>query len=390
MDPLSIIASIGLLRGVTSRIYKQFEELKNCDKVFSELQHEIGSLRHVLEDITVNLESSEAVVGNREESEEKYRDQVRRALSGATDVLRRMDAWSNVILDVRSLGMTKIEAEGWQRRIQMLRKQLMRLPPDSQLDDVVVKFNPRSFHLARKDVCHNVDDGPLKCTFGCKLPIKSKHDWRRHEERHEETLDHRILPFVRKKIISEGGSAQVYKIAIGVTSVATSAMSAICMLNYDILRNYPRRGPVFASLLPDAPSHSIPLTQLYPAIFRPGVTLPPFISDPSPTVFVVATFVNGLTTFAYYASRKTDRYREWFLGVGAMAAIGSGAIVGVNIQVVLLSFMPLALITSLVSCTALNYLWDHCKRGRERNAIGVLDIADEKKEMEKLDALDAC
>lgn len=151
------------------------------------------------------------------------------------------------------------------------------------------------------------------------------------------------------------------------------------MLSYDGQRNHSQYNSASSPFSSNDSIHSITLPKSNPGIVDNRLALPTIMSNPSPNDFVGATLANGLATFAYYTSRKTDRYREWFLGGGAFAAIGSGAIAGAHIQGVLLSFMPFALIASLILCTTSNYVWNSWKGNCEHNAVSVLcGLQDEK------------
>lgn len=166
-------------------------------------------------------------------------------------------------------------------------------------------------------------------SFICKSRFPRSWEWQRHKD------DKRYQALT-----------SAYEIAINLASMAISATTAICVRNYRQLRRYSR--------------HRTSHRQT-----SPGLSL----KDPSPIVFVAATITYGLATFVYFESRKTDRYREWFLGTGVLAVIGAGVVTGMDAEEILLSTMPLALITSLVLCTASNLLWYYCKCNLIRHSL---------------------
>lgn len=91
------------------------------------------------------------------------------------------------------------------------------------------------------------------------------------------------------------------------------------------------------------------------------------IMHPSPEIFVAASIIHGVSTYAYYETRSKDRFRECFLAFGA--AFGSAAVLlaGISTQALLSGFLPGILILSSILCTGVNILWTSCVRNRSSN-----------------------
>lgn len=87
------------------------------------------------------------------------------------------------------------------------------------------------------------------------------------------------------------------------------------------------------------------------------------VSRPSPPLVVVATFVHGISTLAYYYLRPTDTFREGFLGVGIVTASVLGLWSRIDVESLLLGVLPIVITGSLFFCTLMNVLVERFGRG---------------------------
>ncbi|PVI04265.1 hypothetical protein DM02DRAFT_611682 [Periconia macrospinosa] len=129
----------------------------------------------------------------------------------------------------------------------------------------------------------------------------------------------------------------------------TCAVCAYTMSNYaDLRRHY------------DHPYQNI----------GPPPGLASFLTRPSPTMFVAVTIGHGVSAYWYYSARSEDRFREWFVAVGAIGGTLGGLMTGANAQDILVGILPVLLIASLVICTGVNSLWYCCECCDRRKVSG--------------------
>jgi hypothetical protein len=136
--------------------------------------------------------------------------------------------------------------------------------------------------------------------------------------------------------------------AISSALFGLSFAAGTCMVNFEN-----------SEALPNFDRHIPAVTELY--FYK-------YWSKPTATIFVGATIIQGLATYGYYLCRSKDRYKEHFLGIGGLAAIGTGILTGHDARGILTSIIPLTLIASLLLCTVCNVCWNCCYgRGLLRN-----------------------
>ncbi|KAF2446001.1 hypothetical protein P171DRAFT_431373 [Karstenula rhodostoma CBS 690.94] len=142
----------------------------------------------------------------------------------------------------------------------------------------------------------------------------------------------------------------IYIPHLAVASVAAlaSLVSACCMHNYDF--THATTHPEHLAYL-----KHIPLLSL---------------KEPTPTLFVTATIIHGLSTLTYYNTRRSDRFREAALVTGAVGGTCAGLWAGTTAENILVGVLPMATIASLLLFTGVNTVWEafirygYCEKGK--------------------------
>ncbi|KAF2467329.1 uncharacterized protein BDR25DRAFT_345069 [Lindgomyces ingoldianus] len=317
MDVQSIADFALAIGRVAASVFKTLDAFILSGKEFRELQQEIGSLEHALAEITAIERSSDNVVYDENPRQEMGRYKTLRELSQSTllvdmmSVMRKLEVWRRDMMYSKSPAAQRQEAREWQEKLGELRMKLTVLQASTYLKDNSDGANStQPLCFSEGDISESqqrqlqgssgqgVNAGAFKCTFP---------DGSVYKEIQETTPKYTHL--------SERPQASAHnygEIAVSLASAVTSATTAICMQNYSQLHNQWRHGNLH--------QHMPPLVSL---------------KEPSPAVFVAATIAHGLATFVYYISRNTDRYREWFLGTGALGAMTVGVMTGSGTQGVL-------------------------------------------------------
>lgn len=145
--------------------------------------------------------------------------------------------------------------------------------------------------------------------------------------------------------------------------VGSSAASAQLMRNYD--RSHPLRRDMLSSC--DGKCDRLPGEWI-------GQLLA-LISSPTPPIFVVATLTYGMVTLAFYRLRDDDKCQAWFLICGILVAAVIGVLDAMDLQGIILSFMPWCITMSLIMSASA-----HCilRRYKKRGAAFDEEMQDEK------------
>ncbi|KAF2264756.1 hypothetical protein CC78DRAFT_616420 [Lojkania enalia] len=362
MDPYCVPQVIG----IAASVQQVLNSSKGSGTALAELWQEIGSLQQTLKKAAAIRESPEDLQYFQNGAMSTLPVQYPHESSRLTEVLIALVELENWLKYVDSVSLaTKEEAaQEWQKKIRKLKIQLLN-PVSSNwsrnLLDSVHSFGHQSepFQGIHQDIKPSnifAQSSTLKSVNGFiddQCAIDKYYDGKSSTG----SQRRRSNEFAQERTVLQRLHTSTYcSSAIpGLFLVATSATTAVCIRKYDELRSHSRHDP---------------LHEYIPLLL--------FLTEPSPSVFVAATLIHGLTTFGYYISRKDDRYRAWFLGTGTLAAVTTGIITGSDIQGILLSFLPLALIISLVLCAISNYVWYCCQCGEGSHVDSCAELWDEK------------